>query len=57
MLSNTVSYLLFDPQGKDGAPGSQGLPGDDGRPVSCLIHLLSKECISFACFRTCSSAV
>lgn len=26
---------FFDPQGRDGARGSTGLPGADGRPVSC----------------------
>lgn len=32
--SNAVEHLCFPLQGRDGAPGSQGLPGADGRPVS-----------------------
>lgn len=32
--SHTLCPIYF--QGKDGAPGSRGLPGADGRHVSCL---------------------
>lgn len=40
-----IYWKSLDPQGKDGAPGSKGLPGADGRSVSFYVPLLSKVAI------------